>query len=582
MNQGGASAYLGDPETRRFLIWSLAITGLCLVFIAFLRGLVGDFHSVHTFWHLIINQDYWGAWLTMGLLITAAAARSTAPALAVVGFFSRRPGITAVAAFVFFSMGTLLVSHDHPLSMDEYSARFQSEIFAGGHLAGKYPVALIDWLVPRQVQNHFLIVSRETGEVISTYLPGFALLLTPFTFLGIPWACNPAISAISLLALHKVASEVLSSKEAGGWAILFALASPVFTINAMSYYSMPAHLLLNLVYTLLLLRPTPGKAFVAGLVGGLALVLHNPLPHALYALPWVAWLLYRRDFRVVGMLVLGYLPMSGIGVGWIVFSSALQATASVVHEGGAAIGTAGDSLQAWLSFVRKVVTLPDMLVFLVRLAGTVKLWLWAVPGLLLLACLGFLSRSQNTAVRLLLASAVATFVGYFLIPFDQGQGWGYRYFHSAWGGLPILAAAAVVRPAVNVQPSTRLISVVGYLALSSLVLSTVLRLYQVEAFIGQHLKLLPLSDASGQMVTFVEVLETRTGYYTGELVRNPPRLQSKRVIMLSQGAERNAQLMREVDPSARRVTIEPWGETWQINTPHLRSTSKISDATDPR
>lgn len=563
MNQDSTPIYLGERESSRFLIGSLVITGLCLAFIAYLRLLASDHRAVHAFWHLLLNQDYWGAWLAVGLLITAAAARSTAPVLAVVGLFARRPGITAVAAFVFFSMGALLVYHDHPLSMDEYSARFQSEIFAGGHLAGKYPVALIDWLIPRPFQNYFLAVSRESGEVVSAYLPGFALLLTPFTFLGIPWACNPAISAISLLALHKVAHETLSSKEAGGWAILFALASPVFTINAMSYYSMPAHLLLNLVYTLLLLRPTPGKAFVAGLVGGLALVLHNPLPHALYALPWVVWLLYRRDFRSVGTLVLGYLPLFGIGVGWIVFSSGLQATASVGNEGGVAIWTVGHSLQAWLGIVRKVVTLPDMVVLIIRLAGTIKLWLWAVPGLLLLACLGFLSRSQNTTVRLLLASAATTYVGYFLIPFDQDYGWGYRYFHSAWGVLPILAAAAVVRPTINVQPSTRLISVAGYLAISSLVLSTALRLYQVEAFIDQQLKQLPLMETNEPTVTFVE---KSSGYYMMDLVQNHPRLQSKRVIMLSQGAERNAQLMREVDPSARQVAIGPWGETWRIRS----------------
>ncbi len=564
MNQDRTSIYLGERESSRFLSWSLVITGLCLAFIVFSRMLFIDYRTVHAFWHLLLNQDYWGAWLTIGLLIMAAMAKSITPVLAVVGFFARRPGITAVAAFVFFSAGALLVYHDHPISMDEYSARFQSEIFAGGHLAGKYPVAFIDWLVPGPFQNHFLVVSHETGEVISAYLPGFALLLTPFTFLGIPWACNPAIGAISLLALHKVAREILASKEASGWAILFALASPAYTITAMSYYSMPAHLLLNLVYTLLLLRPTPGKAFVAGLVGGLALVLHNPLPHTLYALPWIAWLIYRRDFRVAGMLVLGYLPpVLGIGVGWIVFSSGLQATASVGNESGGAIWTAGGSWHAWVDRISNIVTLPDMAVLTMRLAGTIKLWLWAVPGLMLLAFLGFRSRSQNTAVRLLLASAAATYVGYFVFPFDQGHGWGYRYFHSAWGVLPVLATAVVARSAGNVQPSTRLIPVVGYLALSSLVISTPLRLFQAEAFIDQHLKRLPLMGTSEPTVTFVE---SRPGYYMEDLVRNPPRLQGKRVIMLSHGAEFNEQLVREIDPTARRVMMGSWGETWQIRS----------------
>lgn len=564
MNENGHSTCLGKRESRRFLIGSLVITGLCLAFIVVFRLLVSDYRTVHAFWYLLLNQDYWGAWLTIGLLIMAAMAKSTTPVLAVVGFFARRPGITAVVAFVFFSAGALLVYHDHPISMDEYSARFQSEIFAGGHLAGKYPVAYIDWLVPALFQNHFLVVSHESGEVISAYLPGFALLLTPFTFLGIPWACNPAIGAISLLVLHKVAQEALSSKEAGGWAILFALASPAYTITAMSYYSMPAHLLLNMVYTLLLLRPTPGKAFVAGLVGGLALVLHNPLPHTLYALPWIVWLLYRRDFRIAGMLVLGYLPpVLGIGVGWIVFSSGLQAIASLGNEMVGPMWTAGGFWQAWLDRIGNIVTLPDMVVLIIRLAGTIKLWLWAVPGLLLLAFFGFFPRSQNAAVRLLLFSAAATYVGYFAIPFDQGHGWGYRYFHSAWGVLPVLAAAAVARSAVNVQPSARLLSVAGYLALSSLVLSTPLRLYQAEAFIDQHLKRLPLIETKEPTVTFVEM---RPGYYMEDLVRNHPRLQSQQVIMLSRGTEFNAKLIRELDPTARRVATGLWGETWQIRS----------------
>lgn len=579
MNQDGTSIHLGERESSLFLTGSLVTTGLCLAFIGYLRLLVSDYHSVDAFWHLLLNQDYWGAWLTVCLLITAATARSAAPVLAVIGFFARRPGITAVAAFVFFSMGALLVYHDHPLSMDEYSARFQSEIFAGGQLAGKYPVALIDWLIHQPFQNYFLIVSRETGEVISAYLPGFALLLTPFTFLGIPWACNPLISALSLLALHRIAQDTLSSKEAGGWAILFALASPVFTINAMSYYSMPAHLLLNLVYTLLLLRPTPGKAFVAGLVGGLALVLHNPLPHALYALPWVAWLLYRRDFRSVGTLALGYLPLFGIGVGWIMFSSGLQATASVGNEGGVAIWTASGSWQAWLDRVSKIVTLPDMVVLLMRLAGTIKLWLWAVPGLLFLASLGFLSRSQNTAIRLLMASATATFFGYFVIPFDQGHGWGYRYFHSAWGVLPVLATAALIRPSGGAFPPARLVAITGFLALASLFLSTALRIYQVESFIDRHLHQIQHVDTANPTITFVDI---RGGYFIVDLVQNHPNLyDNKRVIMISHGEEPNKKLAQQFDPSARLIASGPWGETWEMK-PDFRIAAQTSDVNAPR
>ena len=551
-----AASVMNCHESKKLLFWCLVITGFCLLFIGSLRQIDPDYRAIpHPFWHLIINQDYWGAWLTMGLLITALVARSTAPVLAVVGFFARRPGFTAAVAFAAFSFGTLLIYHDHPLSMDEYAPRFQSEVFASGKLAWHYPVALIDWLIPPLHQNYFLFASHETGAVISAYLPGFALMLTPFTFLGIPWACNPAISALTLLALHKLAQETLSSKEAGGWAVLFALASPVFTISAMSYYSMPAHLLFNLCYTLLLLRPTPGKALLAGLVGGLALILHNPLPHALFALPWIAWLIYRRDFRVVGALLLGYLPLLSIGIGWILFSSVFQANAPAADA----------SLQTWLELVKKVVTLPDVMVLITRLAGTVKLWLWSAPGLLILAFLGFASRSQNTVFRLLLASTVLTYAGYFLIPFAQGHGWGYRYFHSAWGVLPILAAAALVRPVLKEQASTRLVAMVGHLTLASLVLSTGLRLYQVEGFVGQHVKQIPVVDTHEVTVTFVESYSNNYVFNMMDLVQNSPRLNSNRIRMLSQGTQANAQLMQAIDPAARQVAKGSWGETWQIS-----------------
>ena len=43
-------------------------------------------------------------------------------------------------------------------------------------------------------------------------------------------------------------------REAAAWAVGFTLASPVFVVSALSYYSMPAHLLCNVLYVLLLLR----------------------------------------------------------------------------------------------------------------------------------------------------------------------------------------------------------------------------------------------------------------------------------------------------------------------------------------
>ena len=63
------------------------------------------------------------------------------------------------------------------------------------------------------------------------------------------------------------------------------------------YYSMQAHLTANLLFVWLLLKPTPYRAFGAGVVGSLALVLHNPFPHMLFAAPWIIAFARSKDQR---------------------------------------------------------------------------------------------------------------------------------------------------------------------------------------------------------------------------------------------------------------------------------------------
>src|SRR5438067_426521 len=65
------------------------------------------------------------------------------------------------------------------------------------------------------------------------------------------------------------------------------------------------------------------------------------------------------------------------------------------------------------------------------------------------ACAGVWWRRAEPAVRLFAASALLTLAGYFFVPYDQGHGWGYRYFHASWGALPLLAACALEHPAAG-------------------------------------------------------------------------------------------------------------------------------------
>ena len=143
-------------------------------------------------------------------------------------------------------------------------------------------------LFPECIQNH----RRCRGDILAGIR---ASCLPLFTWAGIPWACNPVISALTLIVVHRLALAVFNDHEAAGIALLLTVASPVIFADGISYYSMPAHLLANSLYALLLIQPTPRRAFAAGVVGAIALSLHNPVPHVLFAAPWLMSIAARPD-----------------------------------------------------------------------------------------------------------------------------------------------------------------------------------------------------------------------------------------------------------------------------------------------
>ena len=170
--------------------------------------LSGDPHGLATiFFVLFAYNDYPGT--VCALLDTRGRAfrSSVLPARRLLQWAGDRPVVIAVITASLLALGTLFVYHNHPLAMDEYAAYFQSRVFAAGRLHGRFPVPLLDWLIPPGFQDYFLNVSWATGSVAEAYWPGFALLLTPFTWAGVPWLCNPVISALTLLVIHRLALE---------------------------------------------------------------------------------------------------------------------------------------------------------------------------------------------------------------------------------------------------------------------------------------------------------------------------------------------------------------------------------------
>jgi hypothetical protein len=550
-------------ETLRIAAFSVGITVLLGAGLAFQRAGLSPF-GVPVFRHLLLFQDYYAIAPFLGILLAALLAPVRAVGVALALWCGRHPLAVAVLTSLALAIGTHAVYHAHPLSMDEYSMLFQSGIFAQGKLAGQLPPALLEWLVPSWMYQ-FLRVNPESGAVVAGYWPGFSLMLAPFSAIGVPWLLNPLIGGATVLVMHRLALELFDDAESAGYVVLLTLASPAVTVNALSYYSMPAHLLANALFMLLLLRATPLRALLAGLVGSLALVLHNPVPHLLFALPWILWLAWRPErARLLGALVAGYLPLClFLGWGWPHFVENLG-------RGAALPGMPAPAEMSGLLTRRLSGTLDWLLRSgpgTAQVATLWKLWRWAVPGLVAVAALGaWRLRRERGPWLIMTSSAVLTYAGYFLIPFDQGHGWGARYFHSAWLVLPLLAVGAMhdsIKTAAG-RPQAQASGLPGYLAgcaLLSLVVLTTFRALQVEQFMTRHLAQLPAAASGSARVL---IIEPRGSYFAWDLAQNDPFLRNEVIRLTSRGAQLDRAMMDAQFPQYQLLGSDRRGSVWGV------------------
>jgi hypothetical protein len=319
---------------------------------------------------------------------------------------------------------------------------------------------------------------------------------------------------------------------------------------------MQAHLTANLMFVWLLLKPTPYRAFGAGVVGSLALVLHNPFPHTMFAAPWIVAIGFSKEQRSSFFpLICGYLPLTiFVGGGWLHLRGLVTASDS-------GFNVIGNNFSAFFS-------LPDKSMIDTHIASLVKMWVWAVPSLFLLAVLGRLRWRDDRRVRLLMQSVVLTFVGYLFFVFDQGHGWGYRYFHSAWGVVPILAGCAMSgRPEFS-----RLLAFAGAAAILNLVIVVPYQMSQIDGVITRHSAQLPKPRRPGNDVYFIR----SGGFYLADLVQMDPLLRSDDLLLFSRGTELDAELRRQNWPTATLAARGFGVEEWNLGPNVQTRVSQIS------
>lgn len=268
---------------------------------------------------------------------------------------------------------------------------------------------------------------------------------------------------------------------------------------------------------------------------------------------------------MVPAILIGYLPwVAFVGFGWRQVLGGLAGPQEVVG----ATTVVETAVQAIATFV-SVFKAPSAVMLEVRLIGLAKLWLWAAPAMVLLAVAGAFRHWSDTRVRLLAGSALVTLIGYLFVPLDQGHGWGFRYFHSAWFVLPVLAAAAVVpsgrsgTSAAAVDRWTPLSRYTQGAAVAGLLVMVPFFAWQVRSFIDAHLAQLPRADQGQARVV---IINPAMAYYAQDLVQNDPFLRQPVIFMITHGRKRDAEMIARHYPTLELLSQSYRGSVWGHKT----------------
>ncbi len=432
--------------------------------------------------------------------------KAETPVLAVAENGSRHWLLALIAVSVFASaaVGTQLVCHNYALTADENLADFQAKIFLRGKIQAEVPVQFQDAVVV--LKPTFVEYFPATHLWNATYLPVYAAMRAVFQSVALQHLLNPFLAGLTIIALYGVARTIWTEKKSHALIAVGLLASSSqFLLMAMTGYAMPAHLALNTIWLWLYSRPEKRRFYLTPVLGVLALGLHQPFFHALFAAPFLFRLVLQRKWRPT--VVFAGIYIAGCAI-WLYWSMHFRS-----HFGAAAAASAFRLFNPRMAIIQ-----PMNLGLLIG---------WSCLATPLLAMLG-LRRLFHLPPLLQDAafSCLLTFGFYYFFYLDQAHGWGYRYFHGVLCCL-VLVAVAGWDWLSRIAPRRAAIFVASGVAISVLV-QFPLRCFQAESFVRPFARTAAVFHAIPKdLVGF----DARTAWYSADLLRNDPFLENRPLIV---------------------------------------------------
>ncbi|MDE1918353.1 MAG: hypothetical protein KGJ57_09205 [Sphingomonadales bacterium] len=419
-------------------------------------------------------------------------------------------------------LGTYRLMLDYPWTIDEVMARFDARILTSGCLAQPVPP---QWrpFVPG-LSPYFLLDVPGHAAMVSSYMPVHAALRALIGLVADPALLNPLLAAGGfLLALH-LAREEFADCAGAVWVVGAGyLLSTQIMAAAMSSYAMTGHLALNLAWLACFRRQRWGSDLAALAIGFLATGLHQIAFHPLFAAPFLAEVLWHRQWRRVLTFATGYMAILAFWVSYphlVLLSQGLGAGA--MGEGGGAAGFWSGRI-APLLFNRDPHTLALMDKNLLRFLC------WNAGFMLPLMLLSWPAIRRGEGMARPMAAGLALTIGLVAVVMpDQGHGWGYRYVHGVLGNALFLAGhgyrLAARRDAVRAD------RMVIWPGLATLLLVMPFLLGAAHGFLVPAARLTALIEAQRADVV---ILDTMRPSMAIKQVRNLPDLTNRPLVISS-------------------------------------------------
>lgn len=365
----------------------------------------------------------------------------------------------------------VLVFEGYLLEVDEVMLSLQAEMFSQGETAVAVPEGLehIAYAAHPFMANHDM-----AGGVWGVfYLPVYAAMLALADLFLSETVLNPLLAGVSVLMVWSIARQLWpDSNLAAPLAALLLLTTPQFLFPAATGFALTAHLAFNLVWLrLILVKGSTRHLVIAAIVGFLAIGLHRPHVHLLFAFPFVAaWVFGWQRRGVATAVAFGavYAAALYIWLGWADWSIALATGnwsavpvnplefKALARYGQLAEISHGQFEQAFR--------------FWIMGHNLLRLFAWLNPAVLCLFVLGWVMwRALSWTERLVLLSVLTSVLPYTYLMPNPSIGWGYRFAIPALGpmvlgGIAGLSALSGSNPQQNRWPGFVMLTTIFTLA----------------------------------------------------------------------------------------------------------------------